>query len=241
MNKPGIVLLIAISSMSLFNAKAQSANEIVNKWIGAMGGREKLASFQTLYAESDVNIMNNPATSKTFLVNGKGYKTETDFSGQKIIDCYTVNGGWNINPLAGQATATPMTAIQVKLGQLQLEAAGPLFEYASKGSKVELLGKEGFNGSNVYKLMLTTASGLQLSFFINDSSFYIMKQVTKTNADGQDIEITIVSSDFRKTPNGFILPFSNEVSISGLTITITSKKIEINSAIDPVIFEIPKN
>jgi outer membrane lipoprotein-sorting protein len=236
-----IILLCSIPLMGLISAKAQTADEIVNKWMDAMGGRDKLSSMQTVYTENEINIMNNIAPGKTYIVNGKGFKSETDFNGQKVIDCYTVNNGWSINPLAGQNAAATMPAVQIKLGQLQLDAAGPLFNYAAKGSKAELLGKELLKGTSVYKLKLTTSAGLEVTFFINDTSYYILKEVTKMNAEGQDIEITVVNSDYRKTENGFIMPFSTELTLPGLTATINNRKIEINKEIDPAIFEMPKN
>ena len=235
------LLVLAVYLMSFVVVKAQTAEEIVGKWMQAMGGKGKLASIQTVYLENDVSIMNNPASSKTWILNGKGSKTETDFSGQKIIDCYTVNNGWNINPLAGQPTATPMPASQVKMGQLQLEAAGPLFDYISKGSKAEFIGKENVNGASVYKLLLTTANGTQMNFFISDSSYFILKEVTKLNAEGQDVEITVVKSDYRKTEDGFIMPYSTEVSFPGLSVSLTTKKILVNTPVDSQIFEMPKN
>ena len=236
-----LVLLTSITAMGFINAPAQTADEIINKWIDAMGGKDKLGSIKTLYTEDELNIMNNPAPHKTYLVNGKGFKSETDFNGQKIIDCYTVDSGWSINPLAGVNTPTNMPADQVKLGQLQLDAAGPLYNYAAKGSKAELLGKENLNGAASYKLKLTTATGIEMNFFIDSATYYILKEVTKMNADGQDIEITTVNSDYRKTADGFVMPFSQELTLPGLTLTITNKKIEINKEIDPGIFEKPKS
>jgi outer membrane lipoprotein-sorting protein len=235
------VLLCVISFSSLVSLKAQTADDIVHKWEKVMGGREKLASIKTVYSENELTIMNNPTTSRTYTLKGKGYKSETDFSGQKIIDCYTVNGGWSVNPLAGQPTAVSMPASQAKLAQFQLEPAGPLFDYAAKGSKVELLGKENVNGVSAYKLNLTTADGTQAVFFINDSSYYILKQIVKLKADGQDVEISTAISDYRKTVDGFVLPFSYEVTLPGLTVSITCKKIEVNKEIDPAIFDMPKS
>ena len=106
-----------------------------------MGGKEKLASIKTVYTENEITVMNNPASGKTYAVNGKGYKSVIDFGGQNVIDCYIVNGGWSLNPLAGQPTAVNMPAAQVKMGQNALDVQGPLFNYAAKGSKAELIGK----------------------------------------------------------------------------------------------------
>jgi hypothetical protein len=236
-----IALVCIISLLGLINAKAQTADEVINKWVNAMGGREKLASIKTVYTENEISVMNNPASGKTYTVYGKGYKSVIDFGGQNVIDCYIENGGWSMNPLAGQPTPVSMPAAQVKLGQLSLDPQGPLFNYTAKGSKAELLGKEDFKGNSVYKIKLTTASGIDVLFYISDSSYYIQKNVAKMNADGQDIDIVTSFSDYRKTAEGFIMPYSSELELPGLSIAFTNKKIEVNKEIDPAIFDMPKN
>lgn len=236
-----IVWLLTISVLGSLNLKAQTADEIINKWVNAMGGREKLASIKTVYTENEISVMNNPASGKTYTVSGKGYKSVIDFSGQNIIDCYIVNGGWSVNPLAGQPTPVNMPASQVKLGQLSLDPQGPLFNYAAKGSKAELLGKEDLKGNSVYKIKLTTASGLDVIFYISDSTYYIQQNLAKMNANGQDIDIITSFSDYRKTAEGFIMPYASNLELPGLSIAYTNKTIEVNKDIDPAIFDMPKN
>jgi len=236
-----IALLSLLSAMSLVLVKAQTADEIVNKWMTAMGGREKLASIKSAYMENELTIMNNPASCKTYLLAGKGYKNETDFGGQIIIDCYTPNGGWNVNPLAGQPKATPMPESQVKLGSLQLDPAGPLFNYAAKGSKIELLGKEKLNNGSAYKIKLVTAAGAEAMLYISDSSYYIIKNVVKMTANGQEFEISTDLSDYRKTADGYVMPFSFDTTVPGLSFSISIKKVEVNKQIDPAIFDMPKS
>jgi hypothetical protein len=235
------VLLVSISWVTMVNVKAQTADEVVNKWINAMGGREKLKSIRTVHIENEVNIMNNPATNTTWLADGKGYKSVTDFNGQKIMDCYITNGGWSVNPLAGQPTPAAMPPAQIKMCQLQLEAGGPLLDYASKGSKVELQGKDNVHGAPVYKLLLTTATGQQAGYYISDSSFYILKEVTKIDAGGQEFDIDLIKTDYRKTQDGFLMPYSTELSFPGMTATFVVKKIEVNKDFEASIFDMPKN
>ena len=241
MNKLTLLSVFFISFMGASHAKAQTADEIVNKWVNAMGGHDKLKSIQTVYTENDVTIMNNPATNTTWLADGKGYKSVTDFSGQKIIDCYIKDGGWSVNPLAGQPAPASMPGQQVKMGQLQLEAGGPLLDYASRGGKVELQGKDSVNGAPAYKIKLTTKDGMEVSYFISNSSFYIVREVIKMKADGQDFEISWIKSDYRKTPEGFIMPYATELTIPGVTINFAVKKIEINKALDAGVFDMPKS
>jgi hypothetical protein len=236
-----LMAVFLVSCSVILQVKAQSADEVVNKWMNAMGGHDKLKSIQTVYAENDVLIMNNPATNTTWLSDGKGYKSITDFSGQKIIDCYVVNGGWSVNPMAGQPAPVSMPEAQIKMGQLQLEAGGPLLDYAAKGGKIESQGKDNVNGTPAYKIKLTSRSGMEVSYYISDSSFYILKEVVKVNANGQDFEIAWTRSDYRKTADGFIMPFATELSIPGITLNFSVKKIEINKPIDAVVYEMPKN
>jgi hypothetical protein len=236
-----ISLLFGFLCLCITNTKAQTADDIINKWTDAMGGKEKLASINTLYTENEVSIMNNPALGRTFTSKGKGYKSEIDFSGQKVIDCYTSTGGWSVNPLAGQPTPVNMPAAQVKIGQLQLDPAGPLFNYSAKGSKVELQGKENMNGTSVYKIKLESAAGSEMLFYISDSSFYILKNILKVNAGGQDIDIESLFSNFNKTADGFIIPFKTEMKFPGLSLVFVNKKVEINTNMDATIFDMPKN
>ena len=235
------VSILFISFLGFLYSKAQTADDIIKKWTNAMGGGEKLASIKSVYTENELSIMNNPASGKTYILNGKGFKSEIELSGQTIIDCYTVNGGWSINPLAGQPTAVNMPEGQIKLGQLSFDVSGPLYNYGSRGSKVELLGKEDLKGNSAYKIKLTSAAGTEVVYYISDSSYYIMETVAKMNVNGQDIEITTALSDYRKTADGYIMSYSSELDFPGLTIGFTNKKIEINKEIDPAIFVMPKN
>jgi outer membrane lipoprotein-sorting protein len=235
------ILLFSLSLMKVSGSQAQTADEIVSKWTAAMGGKEKLASIESVYFENELNIMNNTAPAKTYVLNGKGFRSETDFNGQKVIDCYTVNNGWNVNPLAGQPTPTKMPDAQIKPGQLRLDAAGALFNYAANGTQVELIGKDVVNGIPVYKLSLTTSTGVKEMLFLDLNTYYILKESSVMNANGQDFEITTSFSDYRKTESGYMMPYSSNFSLPGLTVDIVTKKIEVNKPIDPAIFEMPKN
>ena len=232
-----IGLLTIIILAGYMNTEAQTADEIISKYIGAIGGKEKISQVKTLYMEGDMDIMNNKAPSVTYIVNGKGYKNEVDFNGAKIITTYTDKGGWTINPMAGQTVATPVSEDLLKTGQLQLDATGPLFDYATKGNKVEFLGKD----SGTYKLKVITPSNIEIAFFIDTTSYYILKTVTNMTVDGQEMETSFENSDFKKTDYGLIMPFSGKLNFPGLTITTISNKIEINKEIDEAIFEMPKN
>ena len=83
---------ILIASVS----QAQTADDIVNKYVEAIGGKEKISQLKSIYTETSMDAMGNSSTAFEYLLEGKGYKTESDFNGMKIINCYTDKGGWQL-------------------------------------------------------------------------------------------------------------------------------------------------
>ncbi|HEY2350461.1 MAG TPA: hypothetical protein VGH64_15690 [Puia sp.] len=219
---------------------AQTADEVVNKYFDAIGGKEKLASMKTMYSEGEVIIMNNPAPFVTYTMDGKGYKIILDFNGQKIVNCYVVHSGWTVNPLAGIPDPVLMPADQINIGQMAFDLKGPLFDYAAKGDKLELTGQEKLKDADVYNLKLTSRDSTEMDFYIDASTFYLLKTVVKLKVGGNPFEMTTVNSDFQKTDFGLLMPFKQEVSYPGLTLTSTSKIIDINKSMDESVFAMAK-
>lgn len=233
------LMSLSIAILAIAHSYAQTADEVVNKYFDAIGGKEKMEAFKTLYTEGEMSVMNNPAPYTSSVVDGKASKTEMEFNGQKIVTCYTVGAGWTVNPLAGVTDPTPMPSSQVGMGPMTYDLKGPFYNYAAKGYTLELAGREKFNGADVFKLKLTTKDSVEMDSYIDVVSYYQVKLVVKTKVSGQPLEIAMVTSDYRKVNNGMMLPFVTEVSYPGLTVTSTSKIIEANKDIDPAIFVMP--
>jgi len=228
-------------SVLLFNTSvySQTADEVVNKHINAIGGKAVLNSIKSQVTESQLSVMGSDLTSKTTILVGKGFKNVADFNGQEIIQCITPTGGWMINPLAGQTDPTPLPGDQVKAAQSALDIGGDLFNYKEKGSKVELAGNETIEGVNAIMLKLTNKEGKDVWYYIDPSTYYIVKRESTSNAGGQDITATSIFSNYKKTDIGLVMPYTTVVN-QGFEMTINITKIEFNKEVDPKIFEMPK-
>jgi len=229
--------LLSSAILCVASVQGQSVDQIVAKHIDALGGKTVLNGIKSIYVESTVDIMGNEAPSTTYILNGKGYKNELDFSGTKIVQCVTEKGGWAINPMAGATSAQAIPADQLKIYQLQLHIGGPLMDYAAKGYKVELIGKD----SSSYKLKLTSADGVDMTYFIDMKTYLINRAVNKISMGGQEIETTAIFSDYKKTDAGYTVAYSQQVVLPQVSLNITNKKVEVNKDIDPAIFEMPKS
>lgn len=215
----------------------QTADQIVAKYVEAIGGKAAISQVKSISTESSVTVMGSENPSTTTILDGVGFKSETEFNGQKIVQCYTDKGGWTINPMAGSADATALPDDQYKARKGDIYVGGPLYDYAAKGSKVELFGKVG----NAFKIKLTTKDDVESFYLIDGTSYLLTSIVMKGNMQGQEVEITTKVSDYRKTEVGMLVPYAIDVDLGGqFSLNVVVKKVELNKTIDPAIFEMPK-
>ena len=227
-----LLALAAITSSSLY---AQSVDEIISKHVEAIGGKEKLSQVKSLYTEISVDVMGNSAPQKEYLVEGKGYKSELDFNGTSIVQCVNDKGGWMVNPMAGGADAQAIPDAAYKSGKPQIFLGGALVNYAAKGYKAELMGKDG--GSFKIKV---SGDGNETFYFIDPTSYYLTKSIVKGEVMGQAVEITTTYSDHKKTDFGIVLPYAKNIDMGMFQMSLKTEKVEVNKAIDPKIFAMPK-
>jgi hypothetical protein len=187
--------------------------------------------------EMSMQVMGSEAPSTIRVVDGVGYKMETDFNGAKIVNCYTDKGGWDVNPMTGAADPSPMPDDQYAAGRSQIYIGGPLYDYAAKGSKIELVSKD----ADSYKLKVTTKDNIDSTITIDAKTFLIKSVTAKAKMQGQDVESTSTLSDYRKTDVGYLVPYHVNIDLGGqFQLDITVNKVDLNPTIDPAVFEMPK-
>jgi hypothetical protein len=230
---------LAILFISAGPLSAQTADQVIEKHITAIGGRDVLDKIKTQVIESDLSVMGSDLTSVSTLQVGLGYKNVANFNGQDIIQVITTTGGWMLNPLAGQTDPQPLPDDQVKAGQGALSIASELYNYAAKGLKVELVGKEKLEGVDTYKIKLVKKDGTNSFFYLDAEKYYILKRESVQKVNGEDFTTSAIFSDYRKTDSGLVMAF-NTINNQGFEITIIIRKVQFNVPVDPKIFEMPK-
>lgn len=228
------IFLSILATMIIGFSFAQdlTADQIVNKYIDAIGGKAAWSKVNSLVMKGTIKMQGAELAITTMVVDKKGMRQEFTLNGMTGYQIMTPDSGWNFSPFQGQKIPEPMTADDVKQGQDQLDVEGNLIDYAAKGHTVELLGKDDVDGVEAYKLKETLKSGKEETIYIDPQSFLVIRDVTKQKANGKETEVKTDLSNYQKLPEGILVPMSVKLPFGELTIT----DVKVNSSVDPNIF-----
>jgi hypothetical protein len=228
------------------SAAAQTADEIIEKSITAMGGRaamEKIKSRQMTGSlalgtpagdiQGTVEILNAvPNKGRTLI--------KADLSafgaGQLVVDQrFDGTKGYVLDSLQGDREITG--------GQLETMKANafphPFLNYKASGTSVQITGREKLADKEAFVLVFQPTSGAPIKQYVDATTFLPIRTVIKTNLPQVgDIEQNADPSDYRDV-DGVKVPHKVHISSSAQTVTMTFSKIENNVTVDEKLFVKP--
>jgi hypothetical protein len=229
-----MILLAMLASASIAHVQAQTLDEIIDKYVAAMGGKEKLLALHTVAMEGAVSINGQDVKVKITQVNCKFQRVDITFGGINGYIIQTHDSGWQYMPFQGQQKPEPLPSAVIKETADALDIQSPLLNYKEKGHTVELLGKDDVEGTECFKIKLVSKSGLEETFYIDPTNYYIIKTSVKSKASGKEVVQSQTFSNFKKLDNGYVFPFSATGFGPG---ELTFSKIDVNVPVDESVFK----
>lgn len=231
------VLLLNVFIFCGVLVSAQSVDDIISKYVQAIGGKKNLSKITSLYTESEADIMGMPSVQKTTVLNGKGYKMEMEVNGQVIVSCVNETGGWTVNPMMGSSAAEDMTEEQYDESRAEIFVGGAFSVLGDLGYQAELLGNEMVGNVNAAKVKLTSPGGTSSMNFFDPATGYLIQTIQESEAQGQVVENVISFSDYKKV-DGITLAHTVSIDVGGgmFVMEMIFTKVEVNKEVDPAIF-----
>jgi zinc protease len=240
------LVLAALALTSARSAAAQTTDEIIEKYLTAMGGRAALGKL-TSRSTAGTMTLSTPAgeiSGPIETLNQRPNKIRTLINmdltslgaGPMVVDQrFDGTTGYALDSLRGNHDITG--------GQLEAmknsEFPSPFLSYKERGVTVELSGKEKVGEREAYVLVFKPKTGASSRHFIDAESYLPIKLVQKLDIpELGEVEQTTEFSDFREV-DGVKLPFKLKGSSAVQNFTVTVTKVEHNKKIDESLFSKP--
>ena len=236
----GILALMALVLLAL-PLSAQTADEIVSKYVRAIGGIDKINALKTLQ-RSGKFTGGGGFEARLSQENKRPNMVREDFliQGMDGVTAYDGKTGWKIEPWEGKKDPEPLGEDEMKEIIADSDFDGPLVNYAAKGNKVEYVGMEPTEGTDAYKLKVTLANG-EVRHYYMDTDYYVpIKIETKRMIRGAEREFETSLGDYKEVA-GVYFPWSLESGPKGSPQRgkITYEKIVANTDVPDARFAKP--
>ncbi len=242
--------------------QAQTLEEVVNRFIEASGGMERLKAIKSLQVESTLNMAQFGSQPEMHVIRVKdslfriqsgspmggddSYTLINDTVGYVFIPTMRGPGG------GMEASLTRMTPEEVAAQQYQKDCSGyfgPLVDYQTKGHTAVLSGKQKVGDVECDKVTLTLKTGQEFTYFIAPNGqvkrvqmpalvaletmgMSGMAKMFGNNKRDAGRKIEINYEKY-KIFDGYPMPTKQTISLGMMNIEINNYNISINKPVDP--------
>jgi hypothetical protein len=237
-----VVLSLAGLALCATPLPAQTADDIIAKYLKTVGGMERIQAVSTLRRAGKFTG-GGGFEAVVLQENKRPNKVREEFSlqGMTGVTAYDGKTGWKIEPWQGKKDPEALSEDEMKQIVEDADFDEPLVHYQQKGNKVEFVGREQVEGTDALKLKVTLASG-DVRYYYMDSDYYVpIKIEMKRMIRGAEQEFETSLGDYKEVA-GWYLPYSLETGRKGSEDKqkITFEKIEANVPIADGRFEKPE-
>lgn len=224
-----ITLTLSFLAITAFTF-AQTAEEIVSKYIMAIGGKEAVEAVQDYSITMTGELQGQTLEIVVQKKNPNKSKSVVTMGGMGEVQNVTCDGTKaRMSGMQGTQDVPAGAALDAILIQSR---AFPEAYYAANGIALKLAGTEKINGKDAHKIEATKGETKWTEFYDVESGLKL-RQVTDTPMG----TMTMDYDDYRAV-NGIKVAHKVNQDAGMFQIAMTASKVEINKGIEDVVFEI---
>ena len=214
--------------------KAQTADEILEKHVTAMGGTEKWDNIKTIKKTGSLSVQGMDIAVTESIITGKGLRVDFTVMGMSGFQIMTSTAGYVMNP--GQPKVDTLKPEMLKGVNEQLDEkimyCLDCKNYKTIGTKTELIGKDSVDNSLCYKIKITDKDGNESTSYFDANTYYLLRTERKIKKDEQEQEVATTFKDYKKFADGIFMP----MTVGSPMGEIIFKTVDINQPVDEHIF-----
>ena len=215
-------------------ASNMTVEEVLNNYINALGGKDKLLKVRDLTMNMEAEAMGQKIEMnlvqkspgkvyQAFIMQGR--KQETIFDGEK-------------GKLVAGGQTTPMPKAQIASTKEQAILFTEM-RFDELGYETKLVGTENINGKNVYVVETVSPEGKKETLFFDTKSHLKIKESSIVpNQVGQIQTISTELSDYQEV-DGILFPFRRKLTgAAPIPLDLKVTKLIVNSGVSDDLFKI---
>ncbi len=243
------LLALGLTLCFVSTLNAQTTEEIIDNYIENIGGQEAWSKINsmTVTGVGRQQGVDYPFVA-TFMKDGRTV-INVDLQGTSfIVEAFDGENAWSMNFQTQKAEASDSEASSNYKNDAKDNIPDAFFNYKEKGYKVELVGKEDFEGTECFKIKLTKSPVLvdgkeedNIDIYYFDTENFVpiaVESVVKSGPAKGATSQTLIS-DYQEV-EGLYIAFSQIEKFNGqIGLEMVFEKVLFNAEVDENIFKMP--
>ncbi len=243
-----VLSVVALALLMSVASYAQTADEVIAKYLETTGGKAKWEALKSVKTTAKIKMQGMELPLVIAQKAPNKMMTVAEFQGMKFYQgCFDGTTMWGTNQMTMKAEKSE--AEESENMKDQSELLDPFINYAARGYKVTLEGKETIEGAECFKIKLTRKpvkvegkeeENSSVYFFDTQNYVPIVVQTTIKKGPGKGMISETLMSDYQEV-NGLMFPFSMTQRAKGQKDgqNIVIEKVETNIDLDDAMFMMP--
>ncbi len=185
-----------------------SPNEIISKYIKAIGGENELKEIKSVAITGKMNMQGMALDYEQKQMSPNMEVTNIIMNGNPVVHKF-FNGKTGSTTQMGNTQ--DLTADEIEEG-VETKGLFPQLFYKAGSYKLDDGGTEKVGTNDAYKINVTSPSGKKSTEYYDINSGYLVKTVRSTKTNGQEVQQSIEFSNYKKVAD-VMFPFTDAVSV----------------------------
>lgn len=211
-----------------------NATVVINNYLKAIGGKDRLRKIKTLHYDMEADVMGNKLEMQIFKKEPNKSHVEVKMGGN-VVSEQIFNG----KDARIMRMGNPVPTDEKVVEQLKIEGYPfPEMQYTQEDVKTELIGMEDINGKNAFAVEITYPSGESVINYYDTRTWYKIRQTRSVDTPQGKTEISTDFGEFA-SEDGIIFPHMFKIPVGqGMQMNAEVKSLELNTEIGDDLFQL---